>query len=106
MSARCEQFVNLWLRYCLPSQQKARAGTVELGGASGGSATGGIYWLDDAKEVPDRQIVTDHYPDLLLSFELGSFGNDQMMHAGQKITGNGPTDFGIAYYGTEALETV
>jgi hypothetical protein len=24
------------------------------------------------------------------------------MHAGQKVTGNGPTDFCIAYYGTEA----
>jgi hypothetical protein len=66
------------------------------------SATGGIYWLDDAKEVPDTQIVTYHYPDLLLSFELRSFGNDHMMHAGQKTTGSGPTDFGIAYYGTEA----
>ena len=66
------------------------------------SASGGIYWLDDAKEVPDTQIVTYHYPDLLLSFELRSFGNDHMMHAGQKITGNGSTDFCIAYYGNEA----
>ena len=66
------------------------------------SASGGIYWLDDAKEVPDTQMVTYHYPDLLLSFELRSFGNDHMMHAGQKITGVGPTEFCIAYYGTEA----
>ena len=62
------------------------------------SATGGIYWLDDAKEVPDTQIATYHYPDLLLSFELRSFGSDHVMHAGQRSQG---TDFYTAYYGTE-----
>jgi predicted dehydrogenase len=58
------------------------------------SASGGIYWLDDAKEVPDTQIVTYHYPNLLLNFELRSFANDQA----QARHG---TDFYTAYYGTE-----
>ena len=65
------------------------------------SATGGIYWLDDAKEVPDTQIATYHYPDLLLSFELRSFAGDHAMHQGQRVQGAGPTDFYTAYYGTE-----
>jgi predicted dehydrogenase len=65
------------------------------------SASGGIYWLDDAKEVPDTEIVTYHYPDLLLDFELRSFANDHVLHAGQQVRGNGPTDFYTAFYGTE-----
>jgi len=65
------------------------------------SAMGGIYWLDDAKEVPDTQLVTYHYPDLLLNFELRSFAFDHVMHQGQRIQGNGATDFYTAYYGTE-----
>jgi predicted dehydrogenase len=64
------------------------------------SSTGGIYWLDDAKEVPDTEIVNYHYPDLLLSFELRSFGNDHILHAGQPNAAK-PTDFYTAYYGTE-----
>jgi predicted dehydrogenase len=62
------------------------------------SASGGIYWLDDAKEVPDTQIVTYHYPNLLLSFELRSFANDHVRDPGDKRRG---TDFYTAYYGTE-----
>jgi predicted dehydrogenase len=65
------------------------------------SASGGIYWLDDAKEVPDTQLVTYHYPNLLLSFELRSFASDHVLHRGQRISGNGPTDFYTAFYGTE-----
>jgi len=65
------------------------------------SATGGIYWLDDAKEVPDTQMVSYHYPGLLLTFELRSFGFDHVMHQGEKIAGNGRTDFYTAFYGTE-----
>ena len=61
------------------------------------SATGGIYWLDDAKEVPDTQIVTYHYDNLLLSFELRSFASDHMARQGK----GGGTDFYTAYYGTE-----
>ena len=62
------------------------------------SATGGIYWLDDAKEVPDTQMVTYHYPNLLLNFELRSFAGDHILHQGQRRSG---TDFYTAYYGTE-----
>jgi predicted dehydrogenase len=65
------------------------------------SAIGGIYWLDDAKEVPDMQVVTYHYPNLLLNFELRSFAFDHVMHQGEKIAGNGRTDFYTAFYGTE-----
>ena len=61
------------------------------------SATGGIYWLDDAKEVPDTQIVNYHYDSLLLTFELRSFASD---HSRRQGKGDG-TDFYTAYYGTE-----
>jgi predicted dehydrogenase len=37
------------------------------------SGTSGIYWLDDAKEVPDTQVLTYGYPDLALVWELHSF---------------------------------
>src|ERR1041385_1562183 len=36
---------------------------------------GGIYWLDDAKEVPDTQVVTYDFGDLMLSWELRSFAS-------------------------------
>jgi len=63
------------------------------------SAMGGIYWLDDGKEVPDTQIVSYHYPDLLLSFELRSFQHDHLLH--QTPLRNQPTDFYTAFYGTD-----
>jgi len=37
------------------------------------SDSAGIYWLDDAKEVPDTQTVCYQYPDLQLIWELRSF---------------------------------
>lgn len=63
------------------------------------SASGGIYWLDDAKEVPDTQIVTYHYENLLLTFELRSFANDHLLRRNSKSKDG--TDFYTAYYGTE-----
>lgn len=70
------------------------------------SATGGIYWLDDAKEVPDTQMVTYDYGDMMLNFELRSFATDYLMpHAAPRIgpkTAGGPADFATAYYGTDA----
>ena len=54
------------------------------------SSTGGIYWLDDAKEIPDTQIVNYSYENLLLSFELRSF-----------LPGIGGRAYGTGYYGTE-----
>ena len=69
------------------------------------SASGGIYWLDDAKEVPDTQIVSYDYGDMMLNFELRSFATDYLApHAeprrGPKSAG-GPADFATAYYGVE-----
>jgi predicted dehydrogenase len=70
------------------------------------SATGGIYWLDDAKDVPDTQIVSYDYGDMMLNFELRSFATDYLMpHAAPRIgpkSAGGPADFATAYYGTEA----
>jgi predicted dehydrogenase len=66
------------------------------------SAIGGIYWLDDAKEVPDTQIVTYYYDNLLLSFELRSFAADSLLHQGKPFkAAPGAADFYTAYYGTE-----
>jgi predicted dehydrogenase len=62
------------------------------------SSIGGIFWLDDAKEVPDTQETTFHYDNLTLNFELRSFANDHALHVGRG--GNG-TDFFTAFYGTE-----
>jgi hypothetical protein len=70
------------------------------------SATGGIYWLDDAKEVPDTEIVSYDYGDMALNFELRSFATDYLLpHSaapklGTKFAG-GPADFFTAYYGAE-----
>ena len=70
------------------------------------SATGGIYWMDDAKEVPDTQSVNYDYGDMMLNFELRSFATDYLMpHTAPRIgpkSAGGPADFATAYYGTEA----
>ena len=56
------------------------------------SGSGGIYWLDDMKEVPDTQTLTYDYGDMMLVWELRSFGR----HAA--IEG---TPAGTGYYGSE-----
>jgi predicted dehydrogenase len=56
------------------------------------SNTSGIYWLDDAKEVPDTQVVTYDYGDLLLVWELQSFQNHHSFEGMGGATG---------FYGTE-----
>ena len=56
------------------------------------SGNGGIYWLDDMKEVPDTQTTTYDYGDMMLVWELRSFGQ----HAA--IEG---TAAGTGYYGSE-----
>ncbi len=56
------------------------------------SSDGGIYWLDDAKEVPDTQVVTYDYGDLMLVWEMHSF---QQYHRLEGSTA------GTAFYGTE-----
>jgi predicted dehydrogenase len=55
-------------------------------------SNGGIYWLDDAKEVPDTQVVTYDYGDTMLVWEMQSFQN---LHPLEGSTA------GTAFYGTE-----
>ncbi len=57
------------------------------------SGSSGIYWLDDAKEVPDTQVMTYDYGDLALVWELHSF---------QNVLPLGEATAGTAFYGTEA----
>ncbi len=57
------------------------------------SSTDGIYWLNDAKEVPDTQTVTYRYSDLMLVWELHSFQRHFPI-AGRSS--------GTIFYGTEA----
>jgi predicted dehydrogenase len=56
------------------------------------SGSSGIYWLNDAKEVPDTQILTYDYGDLALVWELHSFQNSMPIEG---------TATGAAFYGTE-----
>jgi len=61
------------------------------------SGHGGIYWLDDAKEVPDTQVVAFDFGDLLLSWELRSFGNQHPEEGAST---------GTAFYGSDATLVV
>jgi len=61
------------------------------------SNNGGIYWLDDAKEVPDTQIVTYDYGKFLLSWELRSFARHHPIDGERE---------GIAFHGTDATLVV
>ncbi len=57
------------------------------------SSNGGIYWLDDMKEVPDTQVVTYDFDDFMMVWELRSFGKHHPMES---------VGFGTAFYGTDA----
>jgi predicted dehydrogenase len=57
------------------------------------SSNGGIYWLDDAKEVPDTQVTTYDYGDLMLVWELRSFARH---HAIDNASA------GTSFHGTDA----
>jgi predicted dehydrogenase len=61
------------------------------------SGSSGIYWLDDAKEVPDTQVMTYDYGDLALVWELQSFQNARAIE---------DTAAGTAFYGTEGTLVV
>jgi predicted dehydrogenase len=66
------------------------------------TTTGGIYWLDDAKEVPDTQVVAYEYDNLMLTFELRAFARDHIFHQGKLAPGDpGSAEFFTAFYGTE-----
>ena len=57
----------------------------------------GIYWLNDAKEVPDTQVTTYDYGDFLLVWELRSFAK---YHPLEGLTS------GTAFYGSDATLVV
>lgn len=61
------------------------------------SNNGGIYWLDDAKEVPDMQVVTYDYGKFLLVWELRSFARHHPI--------DGARD-GIGFHGVDATLVV
>jgi len=61
------------------------------------SGHGSIYWLDDAKEVPDTQVVTYDYGKFMLVWELHSFADH---HPIEGIAA------GTAFYGTEGTLVV
>lgn len=61
------------------------------------SSNGGIYWLHDAKEVPDTQVITYDYGDMMLVWEMHSFQNLHPLEG---------TDAGTAFYGTEGTLVV
>jgi predicted dehydrogenase len=61
------------------------------------SSQGGIYWLHDAKEVPDTQTTTFDYGDFLLVWELSSFSRSHPIE--------GATS-GTAFYGSEGTLVV
>lgn len=64
------------------------------------SGSGGIHWLDDAKEVPDTQTVCYEYPDLQLVWELRSFANkplEQGIATGTSFHGTHATLFVDTY---------
>jgi predicted dehydrogenase len=61
------------------------------------SSQAGIYWLDDAKEVPDTQTVSYDYGDFMLLWELQSFNAYHSPEGTQAAT---------AFYGTEATLVV
>ena len=56
------------------------------------SGSSGIYWLSDAKEVPDTQVMTYDYGDLVLVWELRSFQNQFPLEG---------TTAATAFYGTQ-----
>jgi len=57
----------------------------------------GIYWLQDAKEVPDTQVATYDFGDLQLVWEMHSFQNHHPIDG---------MDVGTAFYGTDATLVV
>jgi len=56
------------------------------------SGLSGIYWLDDAKEVPDTQVTNYDFGDFMLVWELRSFNEKHAVEGTQAGTG---------FYGTE-----
>lgn len=56
------------------------------------SGNSNIYWLKDAKEIPDTQILTFEYGDFVLAWELRSFSRTHPINDRRE---------GVAFVGTE-----
>jgi predicted dehydrogenase len=61
------------------------------------SSQGGIYWLKDAKEVPDTQLTTYDYGDFMLVWELASFSRSHPIENASA---------GTAFYGSDGTLVV
>ena len=61
------------------------------------SGNSGIYWLHDAKEVPDTQMITYDYGDFMLTWELRSFGRHNPPYGSREA---------MAFHGTDASMVV
>ena len=61
---------------------------------------GAIYWLHDAKEIPDTQVLAYDFGDLLLSWELRSFGDQDPVDGTRAGTGFYGTDGALIVDGT------
>jgi len=61
------------------------------------SGNSGIYWLKDAKEVPDTQMLTYEYGDFMLTWELRSFAKQHPVYGHRE---------GIAFIGSDATLVV
>ena len=79
------------LDICMKTVQKMRG--VENCMPTHVSGNGGIYWLDDAKEVPDTQVATYDFSDFMLVWELRSYGSHRPVEG---------SSAGIGFYGSDA----
>lgn len=61
------------------------------------SGQAGIYWLDDAKEVPDTQVTTFDYGNFVLVWELQSFADHHPIEGASS---------GTTFYGSDGTLTV
>lgn len=57
------------------------------------SGNSGIYWLHDAKEVPDTQIIAYDYGEFMLTWELRSFARHNPIYGIRE---------GLAFHGSDA----
>jgi predicted dehydrogenase len=76
--------VAMWALETMPSRQDCLPTRI--------SNSSGIYWLRDAKEVPDTQVVAYDYGDFMLAWELQSFQAHSPFEGAKDAT---------AFYGSE-----
>jgi hypothetical protein len=61
------------------------------------SGNSGIYWIHDAKEVPDTQLITYDYGDFMLTWELRSYARHNPPYG---------TREGLAFHASDASMVV